>query len=82
MALLHKKMRAWLGSDLSDLDLLVIQIDGMHMGDHVPVAAIGGDGDGAKALSRAIRNSFGPAAAIQRCQIHKGCNFIERLDES
>ncbi len=26
--------------------------------------------DGAKALSRAIRRTFGRAAAIQRCQIH------------
>ncbi len=38
--------------------------------------------DGAKALSKAIRNTFGIAAAIQRCQIHKGRNIIERLDES
>lgn len=35
--------------------------------------------DGAKALSKAIRASFGKAAAIQRCQIHKGRNIIERL---
>ena len=28
--------------------------------------------DGAKALSKAIRNTFGVAAAIQRCQVHKG----------
>ncbi len=27
--------------------------------------------DGAKALSKAIRNTFGVAAAIQRCQVHK-----------
>jgi transposase-like protein len=26
--------------------------------------------DGAKALSKAIRRTFGRAAAIQRCQIH------------
>ena len=38
--------------------------------------------DGAKALSKAIRNSFGTAAAIQRCQVHKGRNIIERLDAS
>ena len=109
-------MKAWLASDLSELDLLVIQIDGLHVGDHVLVAAIGVDGngdkhvlavvegatentvvvqalldnllargldptlprlfivDGAKALSKAIRNTFGVAAAIQRCQVHKGRN--------
>ena len=96
-------MKAWLASDLSELDLLVIQIDGLHVGDHVLVAAIGVDGngdkhvlavvegatentvvvqalldnllaidptlprlfivDGAKALSKAIRNTFGVARA-------------------
>ena len=121
VALSRSKMRDWLSSDLSELDLLVIQIDGLHVGDHVLVAAIGVDGeggkhvlavvegatentvvvqalldnlidrgldptvprlfivDGAKALSRAVRNTFGVAAAIQRCQIHKGRNIIERL---
>ena len=31
--------------------------------------------DGAKALSKALRNTFGVAAAIQRCQVHKGRNI-------
>ena len=107
----------------SELDLLVIQIDGLRVGDHVLVAAIGIDGagdkhvlalalgatenaavvkvlladlierglqpdiarlfivDGAKALSRAVRDTFG-FALIQRCQVHKGRNIIERLDPS
>ena len=124
VALSRKKMNAWLGSDLSGLGLLVIQIDGLSVGDHVLVAAIGIDGqgakhvlaiaegatenaatvqalldnltargldpevprlfivDGAKALSKAIRRTFGVTAAIQRCQIHKGRNIIERLDVS
>ena len=123
VALTRKKLKAWLASDLSALDLLVIQIDGLHVGDHVLVAAIGvnarGDKhvlgvaegatenaatvqalldnliargldpeiprlfivDGAKALSKAIRNTFGSTAAIQRCQVHKGRNIVERLDE-
>ncbi len=123
VALTRKKLKAWLASDLSALDLLVIQIDGLHVGDHVLVAAVGVDGrgdkhvlgiaegatenaatvqalldnlivrgldpslprlfivDGAKALSKAIRNTFGIAAAIQRCQVHKGRNITERLDE-
>ncbi len=38
--------------------------------------------DGAKALSKAIRRTFGPAAAIQRCQIHKARNIMERLPKS
>lgn len=35
--------------------------------------------DGAKALSKAICRTFGSAAAIQRCQIHKARNIMERL---
>src|SRR6202165_1860983 len=117
-----ERMKAWMGSDLSDLDLLVVQIDGIHIGDDlVLVAAIGIDGegikhplgliegatenaavvqalidnlvargldpgvsrlfiiDGSKALSKAIRRSFGREALIQRCQIHKARNIMERL---
>ena len=123
VALTRKKLKAWLGSDLSAHDLLVIQIDGQKVGDHLLVAAIRVDGeghkhvlgiaegatenaatvqalldnltdrglepeiprlfivDGAKALSKAIRGTFGATAAIQRCQIHKGRNIVERLDE-
>jgi putative transposase len=112
----------WMTSDLSKLDLLVIQIDGLHIGDDlVLVAALGIDGDGhkhplgliegatenaavvqalidnliergldpkvcrlfiidgAKALSKAIRATFGRHTPIQRCQIHKARNVIERL---
>src|SRR6185369_16578578 len=112
----------FMAADLSALDLLVVQIDGLHLGDDlVLVAAIGVDGegnkhplalvegatenaatvqalldnlvsrglapavprlfivDGAKALSKAIRRTFGSAAAIQRCQIHKARNITERL---
>jgi transposase-like protein len=111
--------------DLSGLDLLVIQIDGIHMdADMTLVAAVGVDGngdkhplgvvegatenattvqalidnliergldpavqrlfivDGSKALSKAIRASFGRDVAIQRCQIHKARNIMERLPKS
>ena len=122
VALSAARMKDWMGSDLSKLDLLVVQIDGIHMtGDLVLVAAIGIDGtgvkhplgliegatenaavvqalidnlvergldpkaprlfiiDGAKALAKAIRRSFGRDAAIQRCQIHKARNIMARL---
>ena len=124
VALSTAKLKEWLAADLSGLDLLVIQIDGLRVGDHVLVAAIGIDGagdkhvlalalgatenaavvkalladlverglrpditrlfilDGAKALSRAVRDTFGDFAMIQRCQVHKGRNIIERLDPS
>ena len=122
VALSAQRMKEWMASDLSGLDILVVQIDGIHLGDDlVLVAAIGIDGegvkhplgliegatenatvvqalidnlvergldpavprlfiiDGAKALSKAIRRTFGRHTAIQRCQIHKARNIMERL---
>jgi transposase-like protein len=35
--------------------------------------------DGAKALSKAIRKTFGRHTPIQRCQVHKARNITERL---
>ena len=35
--------------------------------------------DGSKALSKAIRKTFGRHTPIQRCQIHKARNIMERL---
>ena len=121
VALSAARMKQWMASDLFGLDLLVIQIDGIHMDeDLILVAAIGVDAkgdkhplglaegatenaatvqalidnlvergldpavprlfiiDGAKALSKAIRRTFGAAAAIQRCQVHKARNIMER----
>jgi putative transposase len=122
VALSAERLKEWMASDLSKLDLLVIQIDGLHIADElILVAAIGIDGtgakhplgviegatenaavcqalldnlvgrgldpticrlfiiDGAKALAKAIRNTFGRHTPIQRCQIHKARNIIERL---
>lgn len=122
VALSSEKLDAFMNADLSKLDLLVVQIDGLHVSDDlVLVAAIGIDGDGgkhplavvegatentatvqalldnlvergidpavprlfivdgAKALSRAIRATFGKTVAIQRCQIHKARNIMDRL---
>src|ERR1700726_4389210 len=122
VALSAERMAEWMASDLSKLDLLVIQIDGLHIGnDLVLVAALGIDEegnkhplgliegatesatvvqalidnlmergldpkvcrlfivDGAKALTKVIRSTFGRHTPIQRCQIHKARNVIERL---
>jgi transposase-like protein len=122
VALSSTRLREWLAAELSGLDLLVVQIDGIHISENlILVAAIGIDGegikhplalmegatenaavaqalidnliergldpavprlfiiDGSKALSRAIRRSFGRETAIQRCQIHKARNIMERL---
>ena len=122
VALSSERMAAWMSQDLSALDLLVVQIDGIHVAeDLILLAAIGIDGegakhplglvegatenaavaqallddlarrgldpavprlfiiDGAKALSKAIRRTFGKATPIQRRQIHKARNIVERL---
>ena len=114
VALSAARMREWMHAELSGLDLLAIQIDGLRITqDLVLVAAVGIDGegekhplavmegatentavvqalldnliergldpgicrlfivDGAKALKKAIRNTFGPHTPIQRCQVHK-----------
>ncbi len=59
-------------------------IDGEHLADLMASAkAIGVCRlfiiDGAKALSKVIRSTFGRHTPIQRCQIHKARNVIERL---
>ncbi len=122
VALSAERMAEWMASDLSKLDVLVIQIDGLHIGnDLVLIAALGIDGegnkhplgliegatenaavvqalidnliergldpkvcrlfivDGAKALTKVIRSSFGRHTPIQRCQVHKARNVIDRL---
>jgi len=125
VALSAEKMQAWMAADLSGLDLLVIQIDGIHIDqDLILLAAVGIDGngdkhplgvmegasenaavcqalidnlvgrgldpavcrlfiiDGSRALLKAIRASFGRNTPIQRCQVHKARNIIERLPKS
>jgi transposase-like protein len=65
VALSRKKMRDWLNSDLSDLDLLVVQIDGLHVGDHVLVVAIGVDGEGNKHVLAVAEGATENTAVVQ-----------------
>ena len=61
----RKKMKAWLASDLSELDLLVIQIDGLHVGDHVLMAAIGVDGNGDKHVLAVVEGATENTVVVQ-----------------
>jgi putative transposase len=122
VALSAERLAEWLAADLSGLDLLAVQIDGIHLAEELLlVAAVGIDGegtkhplglvegatenaavvqallndlvtrgldpsvprlfiiDGAKALSKAIHRTFGRDTPIQRCQVHKACNIVDRL---
>src|ERR1039458_342306 len=120
-----EQMAEWMASDLSRLDLVAIQIDGLHIKEELLlVAAVGIDAegtkhplgviegatenvataqalldnligrgldpsvcrlfivDGAKALTKAIRRTFGGHTPIQRCQVHKARNITERLPKA
>jgi hypothetical protein len=66
VALSAAPMKDWMASDLSSLDLLVIQIDGIHMDeDLILVAAIGVDANGDKHPLGLIEGTTENAATVQ-----------------
>jgi len=119
--LTQRQLAEWMNRPLDDLDLLVLFIDGIEVGDHTLVVAIGVDSDGikhvlgvwegstenatvcqallsdlaerglrtdrrllvvldgSKALRKAVRQTFGDNAVVQRCQEHKRRNVASYL---
>jgi transposase-like protein len=117
------QLAAWQSAPLDALDLVALLIDGVHVGDHCLIVALGiaADGqkhalglwdgstenatvcqgllanlqsrglrtdrsllvilDGSKALRKAVRATFGDAALVQRCQVHKMRNILEYLND-
>jgi transposase-like protein len=117
------QLAAWQSAPLDSLDLVAWLIDGVHLGDHCLIVALGiaADGekhalglwdgstenatvcqgllanlqsrglrtdrsllvilDGSKALRKAVRATFGDAALVQRCQVHKTRNILEYLND-
>ena len=115
---------AWRATALDDLDLVGLLIDGVQVGGHCIVVALGIDNtgqkhalglwegstenttvcqglltnlqsrglrtdrsvlvilDGATALHTAVTQTFGRAALVQRCQVHKRRNVREYLPEA
>src|SRR5213080_751035 len=66
MALSAEPLAEWMTSDLSKLDLLVIQIDGLHIGnDLLLVGALGIDADGHKHPLGLIERATEIAAVVQ-----------------
>jgi putative transposase len=65
VALSTAKLKEWLAADLSTIDLLVIQIDGLRVGDHVLVAAIGIDGAGDKHVLAVALGATENAAVVK-----------------
>ena len=118
------QLDAWRATPLDDLELVALLIDGVHVGGHCIVVALGLDKtgakhplglwegsaenttvcqglltnlqsrglrtdrsllvilDGAQALHTAVMQPFGPAALVQRCQVHKRRNVLEYLPEA
>jgi putative transposase len=117
------QLDAWRSTALDTLDLVALLIDGVHIGEHCIVVALGIDHtgakhalglwdgstenaavcqslladlqcrglrtdrsrlvilDGSKALHKAVTQTFGSAALIHRCQVHKLRNILEHLPE-
>jgi len=117
------QLAAWQTAALDGLDLVGLILDGVHIGDHCLIVALGiaADGekhalglwdgstenarvcqdllanlqsrglrtdrsllailDGSKALRKAVRTTFGEAALVQRCQVHKTRNILEYLSD-
>jgi putative transposase len=66
VALSTERMKTWMAADLSGLDLLVVQIDGIHITEHlVLVAAIGIDGEGIKHPLGLMEGATENAAVVQ-----------------
>jgi transposase-like protein len=66
VALSSAQMNRWMATDLLKLDLLVIQIDGMHIeNDLVLMAAVGIDSDGVKHPLGVLRGATENAAVVQ-----------------
>src|ERR1700692_2338078 len=66
VALSAARMKEWMAADLSKLDLLVVQIDGIHMtGELVLVAAIGIDGNDVKHPLGLIEGATENTAVVQ-----------------
>jgi len=118
-----KQMTTWLTTPLGDRHFPIVMIDGIHLGDHLVLIALGIDFegkkqvlglreggtenhqvaksllgdlvergldperarlfviDGAKALTSAIRKTFGRLAEVQRCQVHKLRNILGHLPD-
>jgi putative transposase len=117
------QLAAWRSTALDGLDLVALLVDGVHIGEHCIIVALGIDTtggkhalglwdgstenaavcqslladlqsrglrtdrsllvilDGSKALHKAVTQTFGSAALIQRCQVHKLRNILEHLPE-
>lgn len=120
----RQALETFMARRLNDHTWVVLMIDGIHVGNHVAVVAMGIDAlggkqilgiaegatensaivkslltdlvdrgfsisegalaviDGAKALTKALREVFGDTLAIQRCTVHKTRNVLDHVANS
>lgn len=123
VALTKTQLRQWLSRPVSDWNLRVVMIDGIHFKDRILLIALGIEADGTKhvlglregttenatvcrsllrdlierglpsdrsmlfvidggtGIHKAIFDTYGRLALIQRCQVHKKRNILEHLPE-
>ena len=117
------QLETWQAAPLEGLDVVGLLLDGVHVGEHCLIVALGiaADGskhalglwegstenatvcqsllanlqsrglrtdrsllvllDGSQALRKAVREMFGEAALVQRCQMHKLRNILDHLPD-
>jgi putative transposase len=117
------QLEAWQSASLEGRNLVGLVLDGVHVGEHCLIIALGvaADGqklalglwegstenaalcqsllanlqsrglrtdrsllvllDGSKALRKAVRDTFGEVALVQRCQVHKLRNVLDHLPD-
>lgn len=65
-ALSQARLDEWMASDLSELDLVAVQIDGLHLDDHLlTIEAVGIDVSGQKHPLGAVEGATENAATVQ-----------------
>lgn len=80
VALSQQRLEEWLASDISPFDLLVIQIDGLHVAeDIVFIGAVGIDGKGDKPEANAGFRRFKPTDSY-RLSVERWPSHHRRLD--
>ena len=66
VALSAGRMKEWMGADLSGLDIMVVQIDGIHISEHlVLVAALGIDNEWRQAPAGLMEGATEHSAVVQ-----------------
>jgi hypothetical protein len=76
-------MKQWMGADLSALDIMVVQIDGIHISEHlVLVAALGIDSAGFKHQIHKARNIMERLSPALHASVWRALRQAWELDDA